>query len=159
MRLVTAPASSDSTTDSSRSNACHDICWNLSMFQYRYRKGWPDDGQPFLSGKVPCKVSGGSSDAYVNGKRCKYWPVFTPFGPKLTFRAKNASFLHRFLAIWRNSYLPRTQLTIILSVPQAILNSPGSRTQFREWSTYAKSSAYKRKVTVLVSPGRSSTFV
>ena len=27
------------------------------MFQYRYRKGWPDDGQPFL---------------------CKYWPVFTP---------------------------------------------------------------------------------
>ena len=26
MRPVTAPASSDSTTDSSRSNACHDIC-------------------------------------------------------------------------------------------------------------------------------------
>lgn len=49
------------------------------MFQYRYRKGWPDDGQPFLSGKVPCKVSGGSSDTYVDGKRCKYWPVFTPF--------------------------------------------------------------------------------
>lgn len=66
------------------------------MFQYRYRKGWPDDGQPFLSGKVPCKVSGGSSDTYVDGKRCKYWPVFTPFGPKLTFRAKNASFFHRF---------------------------------------------------------------
>lgn len=59
----------------------------------------------------------------------------------------------------RNHYLPLTQLTIILSLPQASLNSPGSRTQFREWSTYAKSSAYKRKVTVLVSPGRSSTFV
>lgn len=132
------------------------------MFQYRYRKGWPDDGQPFLSGKVPCKVSGGSSDTYVDGKRCKYWPVFTPFGQKLTFRVKKGGFYHRFwpsgvTVIYR--YLPRTQLTIILSVPQASLNSPGSRTQFREWSTYAKSSAYKRKVTVLVSPGRRSTFV
>lgn len=66
------------------------------MFQYRYRKGWPDDGQPFLSGKVPCKVSGGSSDTYVDGKRCKYWPVFTPFGPKLTFRVKKGGFYHRF---------------------------------------------------------------
>lgn len=65
------------------------------MFQYRYRKGWPDDGQPFLSGKVPCKVSGGSSDTYANGKRCKYWPIFTQFGPKY-IRAKNASFFHRF---------------------------------------------------------------
>ena len=72
---------------------------------------------------------------------------------------KKRRFLSPFLAIWRNSYLPRTQLTIILSLPQASLNSPGSRTQFREWSTYAKSSAFKWKVTVLVSPGRSSTFV
>ena len=50
----------------------------------------------FLSGKVPCKVSGGSSDTYVDGKRCKYWPVFTPFGPKLTFRVKKGGFYHRF---------------------------------------------------------------
>lgn len=78
---------------------------------------------------------------------------------KIDIPCKKRRFLSPFLAIWRNSYLPQTQLTIILSLPQASLNSPGSRTQFREWSTYAKSSAYKRKVTVLVSPGRSSTFV